>query len=127
MTRLLTHYYFPFDWKQMRIYLYCMAIQIFLHSLASSYLRNLLQKSRKLSSKLYYIIEIPYQEDFIFPYIHNPTPMIIAMIIRPIKIGANISIRKIMTAIITINAIIPTIIAPILAVTKFSSNRYMLE
>jgi hypothetical protein len=53
--------------------------------------------------------------------------MIIAMIIRPIKIGANISIRKIITAIITIKAIIPTIIAPILAVTKFSSNRYTLE
>jgi hypothetical protein len=53
--------------------------------------------------------------------------MIIAMIIRPIKIGANISIRKIITAIITINAIIPTIIVPILAVTKFSSNRYTLE
>jgi hypothetical protein len=53
--------------------------------------------------------------------------MIMAMIIRPIKIGANISIRKIMTAIITINAIIPIIIAPILAETKFSSNRYMLE
>ena len=45
--------------------------------------------------------------------------MIIATIIRPIKIGANISIRKIMTAIITINAIIPTIIAPIFAATKF--------
>jgi hypothetical protein len=53
--------------------------------------------------------------------------MIIAMIIRPTKIGANISIRKIMTAIITINAITPTIIAPIFAVTKFSSNRYRLE
>ena len=36
--------------------------------------------------------------------------MIIAMIIRPIKIGANISIRKIMTAIITINVIYYTII-----------------
>ena len=47
--------------------------------------------------------------------------MIIAMIIRPTKIGANNSIRKIMTAIITINAITPTIIAPIFAVTKFSS------
>jgi hypothetical protein len=29
-----------------------------------------------------------------------------------------------MTAIITINAIIPIIIAPIFAATKFSSNRY---
>jgi hypothetical protein len=53
--------------------------------------------------------------------------MIIAMIIRPTKIGANISIRKIMTAIITINAIIPIIIAPIFAATEFSSNRYGLE
>jgi hypothetical protein len=43
------------------------------------------------------------------------------MIIRPTKIGANILIRKIITAIITINAITPTIIAPIFAVTKFSS------
>ena len=49
------------------------------------------------------------------------------MIIRPTKIGANNSIRKIMTAIITINAITPTIIAPIFAVTKFSSNMYRLE
>jgi Mg2+/citrate symporter len=45
--------------------------------------------------------------------------MIIAMTIRPTKIGANNLIRKIMTAIITINAITPTIIAPIFAVTKF--------
>jgi hypothetical protein len=52
--------------------------------------------------------------------------MIIAIIIRPIKIGANISIRKTMIAIITINAIIPIIIAPIVAATKFSSKRYRL-
>jgi Mg2+/citrate symporter len=45
--------------------------------------------------------------------------MIIAMTIRPTKIGANNLIRKIITAIITINAITPTIIAPIFAVTKF--------
>ena len=48
--------------------------------------------------------------------------MIIAIIIKPIKIGANILIRKTMIAIITINAIIPIIIAPIVAATKFSSN-----
>ena len=52
--------------------------------------------------------------------------MIIAIIIRPIKIGANISIRKIMIAIITIKAIIPIIIVPILAETKFSSSRCRL-
>ena len=68
-----------------------------------------------------------YQDDFNFPYIHNPTPMIIAIIIRPTKIGANISTRKIMITIITIKAITPTIIAPILAASKFSSNRYMPE
>jgi hypothetical protein len=45
--------------------------------------------------------------------------MIIAITIRPTKIGANNLIRKIITAIITINAITPTIIAPIFAVTKF--------
>ena len=48
--------------------------------------------------------------------------MIIAIIIRPTKIGANNLIRKITIAIITINAITPTIIAPIVAVPKFSSN-----
>jgi hypothetical protein len=53
--------------------------------------------------------------------------MIIAMIIRPTKIGANKLIRKIMTTIITINAITPTIIAPIFAVTKFSSDKYRWE
>jgi hypothetical protein len=45
--------------------------------------------------------------------------MMIAMTISPIKIGANNFIRKITIAIITINAIIPTIIAPMLAATKF--------
>ena len=41
------------------------------------------------------------------------------MTIRPTKIGANNLIRKIITAIIIINAITPTIIAPIFAATKF--------
>ena len=50
---------------------------------------------------------------FILPYIQKPTPTMIAKTMRPIIIGANNLIRKIMIAIITINAIIPTIIPPI--------------
>jgi hypothetical protein len=53
--------------------------------------------------------------------------MIIAMTIRPTKIGASNLIRKIITAIITINAITPTIIAPIFAVTNFSLIGYRWE
>jgi hypothetical protein len=49
----------------------------------------------------------------IFPYIHNPTPTIIAKMMSPIIMGASSFIKKTTIAIITIKAIIPTIIVPI--------------
>ncbi len=51
---------------------------------------------------------------FILRYIQNPTPTIIAKIIRPIMMGASTCIRNIMIATMTISAIIPTIIDPTL-------------
>ena len=53
-----------------------------------------------------------YRILLIFPYIHNPTTTIIATTISMMIMGARISIRKTMIAIITIRAIIPTIIVP---------------
>jgi hypothetical protein len=49
----------------------------------------------------------------ILPYIHNPTPTIIAKMIIPTIKDATSFIRNTAIAIITINAIIPTIIYPI--------------
>lgn len=49
----------------------------------------------------------------ILPYIHNPTPTIIAKMIIPTIKDANTFMRNTAIAIITINAIIPTIINPI--------------
>jgi hypothetical protein len=49
----------------------------------------------------------------ILPYIHNPTPTIIAKMIIPTIKDATTFMRNTAIAIITINAIIPTIINPI--------------
>jgi len=49
----------------------------------------------------------------ILPYIHNPTPTIIAKMIIPTIKDATTFMRNTTIAIITINAIIPTIIDPI--------------
>jgi hypothetical protein len=49
----------------------------------------------------------------ILPYIHNPTPTIIAKMMIPTIKDATTFIRNIAIAIITINAITPTIIDPI--------------
>jgi hypothetical protein len=51
-----------------------------------------------------------YRILLIFPYIQIPTTTIIAKTISMMIIGARISIRKTMIEIITISAIIPTII-----------------
>jgi hypothetical protein len=48
----------------------------------------------------------------ILPYIHNPTPTIIAKMIIPTIKDETTFIRNTAIAIITINAIIPTIIDP---------------
>ena len=48
-----------------------------------------------------------------FPYIQYPTPIIIATIIKPISTGANKVTRNTTIATITINAITPITIAPI--------------
>ena len=63
-------------------------------------------------TKLHLISKAQNYRVFILPYIQNPTPTMIAKTMRPIIIGATKLIRKIMIAIITINAIIPTIIPP---------------
>ncbi|MRN39873.1 MAG: hypothetical protein FIO02_02375 [Nitrosopumilales archaeon] len=50
---------------------------------------------------------------FSLPYTQNPTPTIMAKTIRPTKIPAISFMRKTITAIITIRAIIATIISTI--------------
>ena len=60
-----------------------------------------------------YIIPLNYVLFLTFPYIQYPTPIIIAKIIKPISRGANNVTRNTTIATITMNAITPIIMVPI--------------
>jgi hypothetical protein len=80
---------------------------------------------RKLGIGFYrgaYLDFILYSCDlpFIFPYIQYPTPISIAKIIKPISTGAKKVTRNITIAAITINAITPITMAPIVHINPIT-------